>query len=146
MIRRPPRSTLFPYTTLFRSQVVFGVAAIAGLLLADASTRRVEWTAGGTWAWLLLLLLLTAGGAVMLWLAWRLLAPRSEEHTSELQSRQYLVCRLLLEKQKNTDIALRALDTFGHYLSPVPGFIFDTVIFSSVAWSLFPQLLADNVV
>src|SRR3712207_8488266 len=94
MIRRPPRSTLFPYTTLFRSRMklvgllcllgdvrAMGVEAAQGLLLTEpfywdlndrtrAFTRRV------------------------------LPKMRSEEHTSELQSRQYLVCRLLLEKKK----------------------------------------------
>src|SRR3712207_7198473 len=95
MIRRPPRSTLFPYTTLFRSER-FGwrgddllevVGRWKGLeghrlgkpvltLLADGRRRRVG--------------------------AHRPATSRSEEHTSELQSRQYLVCRLLLEK-KNTD-------------------------------------------
>src|SRR3712207_8227299 len=87
MIRRPPRSTLFPYTTLFRSAVwrtgdlrraLDALAAGDGLsgasmrsLLAGVSVAEVAWTS------------------------------RSEEHTSELQSRQYLVCRLLLEKKKN---------------------------------------------
>src|SRR5437879_9568139 len=73
MIRRPPRSTLFPYTTLFRSRFALGLAiGIASVLvplylaeMAPASERR------------------------------------SEEHTSELQSPMYLVCRLLLEKKKN---------------------------------------------
>src|SRR3712207_8412428 len=80
MIRRPPRSTLFPYTTLFRSEVAHdrAVEAIRGVAdrevldpqCAPRDDRRV-------------------GPA----------RPRSEEHTSELQSRQYLVCRLLLEKK-----------------------------------------------
>src|SRR5215217_2801075 len=64
MIRRPPRSTLFPYTTLFRSLPRHGDRGRFGRLLHDQT------------------------------------GPRSEEHTSELQSRQYLVCRLLLEKKK----------------------------------------------
>src|SRR3712207_7571944 len=86
MIRRPPRSTLFPYTTLFRS-VLLGLAlmcaamllravswhAILKAALPDARPRMVDAVQGTT---------------------------RSEEHTSELQSRQYLVCRLLLEKKK----------------------------------------------
>src|SRR5258707_1694911 len=87
MIRRPPRSPLFPYTTLFRSLHIAG----AGVRLADArasgSDARVD--AGlqdGRPA--------VDGGA------------RSEEHTSELQSRQYLVCRLLLEKKKTTKQSL----------------------------------------
>src|SRR3712207_7975645 len=84
MIRRPPRSTLFPYTTLFRSGV--GRAAEGG----DGS-GGVGVVAGGERSRLRL-----ESDRV------RRLAPlrRSEEHTSELQSRQYLVCRLLLEKKK----------------------------------------------
>src|SRR3712207_2567598 len=81
MIRRPPRSTLFPYTTLFRSPRVH--ARSAGALV------RVPRAAGGP--------------RLLPWrLDHRLQRPRSEEHTSELQSRQYLVCRLLLEKKKKT--------------------------------------------
>src|SRR3712207_8861624 len=87
MIRRPPRSTLFPYTTLFRS---------AGTVLA-ALPGTGGWPAYLTWA--------VAGlgmGFGMPSVGVLLLeqSPRSEEHTSELQSRQYLVCRLLLEKKK----------------------------------------------
>src|SRR5438445_8208564 len=69
MIRRPPRSTLFPYTTLFRSD---GVPFISGPPVAPGRSADYKFP-----------------------------ARRSEEHTSELQSRQYLVCRLLLEKKKN---------------------------------------------
>src|SRR3712207_8126821 len=87
MIRRPPRSTLFPYTTLFRSQDRAGVRlcvrpwssagkARAGNRILAVSSRRRR--------------------VVRRYLGDR----RSEEHTSELQSRQYLVCRLLLEKKK----------------------------------------------
>src|SRR3712207_8628460 len=90
MIRRPPRSTLFPYTTLFRSDIngldiaVIGyiliiggiVGLIAGLMLLNRRDRYVTTTT------------------------------RSEEHTSELQSRQYLVCRLLLEKKKKTKLQM----------------------------------------
>src|SRR3712207_7763100 len=90
MIRRPPRSTLFPYTTLFRS-------------LAGATARRHGRRV------LVLPQRLTGGrvqalGHDLVPLAGRhvhLVPDRSEEHTSELQSRQYLVCRLLLEKKKN---------------------------------------------
>src|SRR3712207_8696606 len=82
MIRRPPRSTLFPYTTLFRSVGISDVAAFERFV---AGFGRFEWVA--TW-----------GTAVLAVFAAALL--RSEEHTSELQSRQYLVCRLLLEKKK----------------------------------------------
>src|SRR3712207_7812215 len=86
MIRRPPRSTLFPYTTLFRSgagrrdhgavlEPVVAVVAEGGVVLGTAEEEVVTGSAEG-------------------------LGERSEEHTSELQSRQYLVCRLLLEKKK----------------------------------------------
>src|SRR3712207_7498546 len=92
MIRRPPRSTLFPYTTLFRSRLL-GVDRL-GLPVrrpVDLPGRRVVGSRavvgqGGT------SLLASGSGAPH---------SRSEEHTSELQSRQYLVCRLLLEKKKN---------------------------------------------
>src|SRR3712207_7674375 len=87
MIRRPPRSTLFPYTTLFRS-VGVGV-------LTDAIGDEVATLIPGLVA--LALAVLAVGGAASLIL-------RSEEHTSELQSRQYLVCRLLLEKKQNNQI------------------------------------------
>src|SRR3712207_7141049 len=85
MIRRPPRSTLFPYTTLFRSRIAI-VTTLAPTRGTEGKTKpsgspskptRVEGT--------------------------RTPVTRSEEHTSELQSRQYLVCRLLLEKKKNND-------------------------------------------
>src|SRR3712207_8091922 len=98
MIRRPPRSTLFPYTTRFRSR---GGAAVAGALSgrqyrksgedlhrpvtkssAPSTARRRRRASGPT----------TTGATAA--------GGRSEEHTSELQSRQYLVCRLLLEKKK----------------------------------------------
>src|SRR5690349_24252083 len=80
MIRRPPRSTLFPYTTLFRSQVDDGVQRVA---LVHAERRADERPAGA------------AGDDASAEDVWR-----SEEHTSELQSRRDLVCRLLLEKKK----------------------------------------------
>src|SRR3712207_7871684 len=98
MIRRPPRSTLFPYTTLFRSgptrpsaepqpwgRSVLVIVVVLAVLLpawgtprAEAATRTLELTPT----------------------AMSYTDQRSEEHTSELQSRQYLVCRLLLEKKK----------------------------------------------
>src|SRR5258707_10958439 len=74
MIRRPPRSTLFPYTTLFRS---------------DSPTERLTHRPRREWR--------------------RRTSVRSEEHTSELQSRQYLVCRLLLEKKNNQSLSKGAL-------------------------------------
>src|SRR2546422_8457118 len=88
MIRRPPRSTLFPYTTLFRS---LGLSSILGSLnyITTVINNRAP---GMTWFRLPLSvwsLFITA-----------ILGLRSEEHTSELQSRLHLVCRLLLEKKK----------------------------------------------
>src|SRR3712207_7882670 len=81
MIRRPPRSTLFPYTTLFRSVLhvvrVHGAGVERHILFDLVQVRQRP-------------------------LEFALEVPRSEEHTSELQSRQYLVCRLLLEKKKKS--------------------------------------------
>src|SRR3712207_8851979 len=87
MIRRPPRSTLFPYTTLFRSAVVGSGTATGGLYERAREVGRLVAERGAV---------VVCGG-----LSGVMEATRSEEHTSELQSRQYLVCRLLLEK-KNT--------------------------------------------
>src|SRR3712207_8613801 len=100
MIRRPPRSTLFPYTTLFRSVATDGANAIDAasdatpdVVIMDVAmpgmsgleaTRRIKQASPDTEVVIL------SGHE------------RSEEHTSELQSRQYLVCRLLLEKKKNS--------------------------------------------
>src|SRR2546429_1763275 len=87
MIRRPPRSTLFPYTTLFRSRVVVVCCATvesARLLLNSRSPQHPNGLAN-------------SNGIVGRYLHGHL---RSEEHTSELQSRLHLVCRLLLEKKK----------------------------------------------
>src|SRR5438034_5971027 len=95
MLRRPPRSTLFPYTTLFRSELLFAddplvkkiVTAPKGYLWAVVGNKRFEVKHDG-----------------------KALVPqaqplgRSEEHTSELQSHSDLVCRLLLEKKKNKKI------------------------------------------
>src|SRR3712207_7992431 len=98
MIRRPPRSTLFPYTTLFRSLLLPALYLLNCLLFS----AWLELSDVATKPWLLLVWLY--GLVVLVPLAWRDRAPvtvfRSEEHTSELQSRQYLVCRLLLEKKK----------------------------------------------
>src|SRR3712207_7013071 len=102
MIRRPPRSTLFPYTTLFRSR--YGRPALR--VRGHGNEPRRAAHNGGNGAAVLprgLIVLLGLAGAVVavagLHAFAHILAPvRSEEHTSELQSRQYLVCRLLLEK------------------------------------------------
>src|SRR3712207_8198268 len=88
MIRRPPRSTLFPYTTLFRSLVE---------TCHPARSRRTTACAPGATAWAISFRCNTMPCVVQ-----RGSTKRSEEHTSELQSRQYLVCRLLLEKKKTT--------------------------------------------
>src|SRR3712207_7378405 len=96
MIRRPPRSTLFPYTTLFRSAIE--LAELADLL-GNPTCRLVTIVGPGGIGKTRLALqaaaeLLSTFADGIFWV------PRSEEHTSELQSRQYLVCRLLLEKKK----------------------------------------------
>src|SRR3712207_8446920 len=89
MIRRPPRSTLFPYTTLFRSLGAGVGERQAYALGADvADGRRADRAVGDLGEELLLVD--------------HEVHERSEEHTSELQSRQYLVCRLLLEKKKES--------------------------------------------
>src|SRR3712207_8326200 len=102
MIRRPPRSTLFPYTTLFRSHDLICVDAVhvteahevldapQALHLGDAHRRALAHRGR------------------------QLGIERSEEHTSELQSRQYLVCRLLLEKKNKTDQLYATLSTLSH--------------------------------
>src|SRR3712207_8160309 len=99
MIRRPPRSTLFPYTTLFRSWGQRGEGEVSfliplGLAFSPDGTLYVSDYHGGQ------VYAVDDNGI--------LVEIRSEEHTSELQSRQYLVCRLLLEKNKNS-----------HYCPPV---------------------------
>src|SRR3712207_7732236 len=90
MIRRPPRSTLFPYTTLFRSEIMKDSRLGTNGALALIFYFLLKWSIFAE-------LFYTLG--------------RSEEHTSELQSRQYLVCRLLLEKKKKFRV---------HQLSPRP--------------------------
>src|SRR2546422_3445175 len=85
MIRRPPRSTLFPYTTLFRSRdkhLVNGSTAPMKCWMLRLNPKYTMWSAG-----------------VLRHVSWL----RSEEHTSELQSRLHLVCRLLLEKKKKIE-------------------------------------------
>src|SRR3989442_1989586 len=81
MIRRPPRSTLFPYTTLFRSSMVIAVCQWSGVAIRTASMSFCS--SSRRW--------------------------RSEEHTSELQSRPHLVCRLLLEKKKQKTTRIQSV-------------------------------------
>src|SRR2546429_7204578 len=95
MIRRPPRSTLFPYTTLFRSMpdtIIFSRnATVHSVSFNGTTTFTPNWT----------------------------VIPRSEEHTSELQSRLHLVCRLLLEKKKrNIAFTLCVINLFDSSPSP----------------------------
>src|SRR3712207_8471463 len=108
MIRRPPRSTLFPYTTLFRSMALefLGLSPMGSASPPANDPRKDE--------------VCVDAGRLVMDLLERGLRPqdilargsfenaiaRSEEHTSELQSRQYLVCRLLLEKKKNQTLNL----------------------------------------
>src|SRR3712207_7678171 len=92
MIRRPPRSTLFPYTTLFRSQLVPEVGVVLSSPFAR-TWRTAEILEQAVWPAPVPCEELEPGYPPHKVL-------RSEEHTSELQSRQYLVCRLLLEKKK----------------------------------------------
>src|SRR3989442_7431905 len=83
MIRRPPRSTLFPYTTLFRSLILTTSLAVIGVIAAIILVLSVKKYPTGN-------------------------EKRSEEHTSELQSRPHLVCRLLLEKKKTNEYEINA--------------------------------------
>src|SRR3712207_8819978 len=93
MIRRPPRSTLFPYTTLFRSHT-YTHTLFFTFLLSLLSQANLDKHLGQT----------LTSGSLLHHPHPDTITPlkRSEEHTSELQSRQYLVCRLLLEKKKNS--------------------------------------------
>src|SRR5205823_7173950 len=90
MLRRPPRSTLFPYTTLFRSSVALAITGASGAIYAVRTLA--ELLSRG----MLVELIVSDYGRRLL----RDELGRSEEHTSELQSLAYLVCRLLLEKKK----------------------------------------------
>src|SRR5687768_17648808 len=100
MIRRPPRSTLFPYTTLFRSLGCYG--------LGDAELARTY--GPGKWS-------------------------RSEEHTSELQSRLHLVCRLLLEKKKKNILTISSKKSVPHSLVLVP----TRVLYGTLCVGLLPS-------
>src|SRR3712207_7184285 len=92
MIRRPPRSTLFPYTTLFRS-----IALFVTLAMMKAHSARPRYAVSVVALGLAVIAPLITFVAIST-------DSRSEEHTSELQSRQYLVCRLLLEKKLSSAI------------------------------------------
>src|SRR5258707_2058162 len=92
MIRRPPRSTLFPYTTLFRS---------TPMKAAGESVRFDAWRRFRRSKVAVISLVYVIAVTIVAILAPLIANRRSEEHTSELQSRQYLVCRLLLEKKKH---------------------------------------------
>src|SRR2546430_12393073 len=101
MIRRPPRSTLFPYTTLFRSHAAIG--KLTGLTDTEIEQAREARSS-------------SPKHTAALAFARQLLAnKRSEEHTSELQSQSNLVCRLLLEKKNNQCITLPALPDHSTY-------------------------------
>src|SRR5689334_23693141 len=98
MTRRPPRSTLFPYTTLFRSVDAFAqLDATERVSLLVHGDAGLEDNALGTNTWLAAAAYVRVQPVDALWVA-----VRSEEHTSELQSQFHLVCRLLLEKQNST--------------------------------------------
>src|SRR3712207_7804605 len=86
MIRRPPRSTLFPSTPLFRFLVAMALISAPAVKKSKVSTKARRCPNAAT---------------IQALISWLAVIGRSEEHTSELQSRQYLVCRLLLEKKKN---------------------------------------------
>src|SRR2546427_6909298 len=96
MIRRPPRSTLFPYTTLFRSNMDVNAGAIAD---GDATVQGV-----GRLIFDLMMEVAAGRRTHAERLGHKEFVPRSEEHTSELQSQSNLVCRLLLEKKKRTAV------------------------------------------
>src|SRR2546427_8838147 len=93
MIRRPPRSTLFPYTTLFRSNTTRSSVSTAITASGRPARTASKFIAAGS----------ARPGSAVGGLSHPMPAPRSEEHTSELQSQSNLVCRLLLEKKKKKD-------------------------------------------
>src|SRR3712207_8558894 len=99
MMRRPPRSTLFPYTTLFRSMKLAVGTSLATIVPTSVVSARKHRAKGA----MDMDLLRSIWPAMAAGVALGTLLARSEEHTSELQSRQYLVCRLLLEKKTNHD-------------------------------------------
>src|SRR3712207_7232582 len=98
MIRRPPRSTLFPYTTLFRSSCIYGLGTPQEYVERALKIKVGEERDRDELLRTLVTEQYTRND----------LSFRSEEHTSELQSRQYLVCRLLLEKKKYMNIIMNS--------------------------------------
>src|SRR5690349_23169495 len=101
MIRRPPRSTLFPYTTLFRSSGKGkGIPAYAAISASSNGANTIVAASTGHKIQVLSYVLDSAGTVTATWESSGGTVLRSEEHTSELQSRRDLVCRLLLEKKK----------------------------------------------
>src|SRR2546422_6260799 len=96
MIRRPPRSTLFPYTTLFRSQIPSPISPAPMACVGSSMTIFTQrgWMKNSSWTSVKVPI-----------------KKRSEEHTSELQSRLHLVCRLLLEKKKKKNSTKQPNDT-----------------------------------
>src|SRR5260370_11377189 len=117
MIRRPPRSTLFPYTTLFRS----GCFVLPSSVMEKRVLFRSAWL-----PWLLIAPQMVIVLVFFFWPAGQAIvqsfqAQRSEEHTSELQSHLNLVCRLLLEKKKNTNANNMCFAADGaHLKGPLP--------------------------
>src|SRR3712207_7628473 len=97
MIRRPPRSTLFPYTTLFRSRTLRSRTKPEACIEQSANTANGSRASAASRS-------SPATSSAQLHPARLTSLSRSEEHTSELQSRQYLVCRLLLEKKKKNKL------------------------------------------
>src|SRR2546430_4851436 len=101
MIRRPPRSTLFPYTTLFRSEISTAKALVPIMKMIEIDWR--DWGKNIAPSYTIF-----SRDAPNSWLG---LGQRSEEHTSELQSQSNLVCRLLLEKKNNIGLSARRQTT-----------------------------------
>src|SRR3712207_8998371 len=102
MIRRPPRSTLFPYTTLFRSRVTLDPPTGSVRSIFDKELGRVLVDASSPYRFNQYVYVTGGDNPPFTQLLTYRRHLRSEEHTSELQSRQYLVCRLLLEKKNTT--------------------------------------------
>src|SRR3712207_8297818 len=102
MIRRPPRSTLFPYTTLFRSYFLLSQTYCKLLETLELFRLKILFSYFISPYFCIIAFVLNVSSTIFS--IWTLSINRSEEHTSELQSRQYLVCRLLLEKKKKNEL------------------------------------------